>query len=92
MERALELSTTGKRMDVRTETYENFPEYMVSYAFYGDTDGEVDEYDIRNYENWMIEEENAYIVDFGEERFFSNNPEFGLPCTCVSATFAKIRP
>ncbi len=77
------------KSSLHTEVVENFPEYMVNYAVYGEHLDVTDE-DVSLYEEWR--ERNGYGTCFGtgsvyDESYFSNNPAFGLPCTVISVVF-----
>lgn len=77
------------KSSLHTEVVENFPEYMVNYAVYGEHLDVTDE-DVSLYEEWR--ERNGYGTCFGtgsvyDESYFSSNPAFGLPCTVIPVVF-----
>ena len=85
----IESSRKPIKSSLHTEVVENFPEYMVNYAVYGEHLDVTDE-DISLYEEWR--ERNGYGTCFGtgsvyDESYFSSNPAFGLPCTVIPVVF-----
>lgn len=81
---------------MKTEVVENFPEYMVFYAVYGESgygeDGvdDVTDEDIKLYEEWR--DRNGYGTCYGTgdayaEASFSSHPAFGLPCNVIPVVF-----
>ena len=72
---------------IKTETFDNIPQWAVTYLAYGDKDGLSDE-DIALADNWAKRNQIASLIGAGEERYFSSHPEFGLASDCVTATFS----
>ena len=82
---------------MKTEVVENFPEYMVYYAVYGEPGYDVTDEDIQLFEEWrerngygwcygLDSDENEYV-----EKSFDSHPAFGLPCDTVPVVFEKIQ-
>lgn len=74
---------------MRSEQIDNFPEYMVNYAYYGiDEAGEITIDDIHNYNEWR--ERNGYgaLLSIDGEHYFSSHPAFGLACEVVPVSFS----
>ena len=77
------------KSSIDVEQVDDFPEYMVTYAYYGDMDGVTDE-DIDAYEKWRKRNGFGSLlgIDTDMESHFSSHPAFGLACNVVSATFS----
>ena len=78
---------------LQTEVVENFPEYMVYYAVYGEPGGDITDEDIQSFEEWR--ERNGYgwcygFADDNVEGSFDSHPAFGLPCDTIPVVFKKI--
>ena len=71
--------------DSRVRTFENIPDYAVSYMCDGDA-SDLTEEDVKNIDSFMKKNKLSHLVDF-KETGFSSSPEFGLACNCVSANF-----
>lgn len=74
---------------VKQEFYQ-LPEYAVCYLEYGDDSG-LSEEDVRNIDAWRDSlecDESPYSpsFDYGENRYFTSYPAFGLPCDCIDLT------
>ena len=67
-------------------TYDNIPEYALSYLVNDDPSG-LEEEDIKNIDEFIEREELGACVDWGEEASFTSRPAFGLATDCVEATF-----
>ena len=82
---------------MKTEVVENFPEYMVYYAVYGEPGYDITDEDIQLFEEWR--ERNGYGWCYGTdsdeneyvEKSFNSHPAFGLPCDTVPVVFEKIQ-
>ena len=86
------------KSSLQTEVVENFPEYMVYYAYYGeDNSFDVTDEDIKLFEEWRerngyghcygyADDENQYV-----EKSFDSHPAFGLACDTVPVVFEKIQ-
>ncbi len=75
-----------KASKINTETFENIPQWAVTYLAYGDKDGLSDE-DIALVDNWAKRNQINSFIDAGEEHYFSSHPKFGPASDCVTATF-----
>ena len=75
---------------MRSEQIDNFPEYMVCYAYYGEPDYDVTDEDIKLYEEWR--ERNGYgeFLSIDGEHYFSSHPAFGLACDVVPVSFSVV--
>jgi hypothetical protein len=63
---------------------ENFPEYAVNYAYYGDSTNLTD-IDIQNIDSFMTENHYSMIaIKDSTENGFCKYPVFGLPCRTVT--------
>jgi hypothetical protein len=63
----------------------SIPEWAVCAIEYGDFSGLSDEEEsLINgfFEDFPL---SRFTIQWGNDRFFSNNPAFGLPCTCIEA-------
>ena len=70
----------------QNQIVENFPQWAVCYAAYGDADNlTVDE--IEMIDEYMETNSLAWLTDASEYASFSNRPAFGLACEVVSASF-----
>ena len=74
-------------MAIKTVTIDNFPEYMVCYAYYGDASG-VQAEDIEAFERWREQEKLLSLIGIAsEDGQFCSHPAFGRACSCVAAVF-----
>ena len=65
----------------------SMPLYAIYYLEYGDMSG-LEQEDIETIDTWyraLVEQSGAQYITFeyGDEQFFTNLPEFGLPFDCV---------
>ena len=61
------------------------PEWALCAIEYGDYSGLSDE-EIAQVEQFSKEwPTDRYYIEWGYDRYFSNNPAFGLPCECLDA-------
>lgn len=66
----------------KTKVIENFPEYAVNFAYYGE-DETLSEEEKKKINEFM---ENFYFIDVSpySENGYCQSPVFGLPCRTVS--------
>lgn len=65
---------------------DDFPEWALNYAMYGDPEG-LDKEEIEMVDEFVAE--HGEIIDVDEDGGFSNYPLFGLPCNCYTVTVAR---
>lgn len=65
----------------------SIPEWAVCAIEYGDYSGLSDS-DIEALEGFFADFPcDRFTIQWGSDRFFTNNPAFGLPCECIDADF-----
>ena len=75
---------------MKTEVVENFPEYMVYYAVYGEPGYDVTDEDIKLYEEWRDRNGYGWCYGTADDEYhddFCSHPAFGLPCNVVPVIF-----
>jgi hypothetical protein len=61
-----------------------FPTWALNYAVNGDNTGLTSD-EVAMVDDWM--EHKDFFGSDSDNEFFSKFPAFGLPCTCVDATY-----
>ena len=65
----------------------SIPEWAVCAIEYGDFSG-LSEEEISLIEGFLEDFPlDRFTIQWGSDQCFSNNPAFGLPCTCIDAEF-----
>jgi len=67
-------------MLIHTDTIK-IPTYAICYLEYGDCSA-LEHGDIQAID-FFLERYNSPVFEYGEEKYFSHNPAFGLGMTCV---------
>lgn len=71
----------------RVEEIEDFPEWAITYAMYGDKDGLTDE-EVEEIDKWMADNNLGSLVDVGDDTRFAPHPAFGLACNAMTGYFS----